>query len=544
MWFLLVKIFLLLCLAALLGAAFAWWWMRRRFVDVTEPHAELTKQVDAFLKQGRALTREDIDNSLSLALGAYRPPQPDLTPLQQRLVDLETAVSAPDQNAAAMNARLAALEQSVSAVAASLASVRSVHLEAIDQHLRGVSARIDNLRMPDIEGVNTRITALSLNVIEPRLERIEQLVTHFRVPETNLGPVHSGLAALQLAVENLELPEPNLAPFQQRLDELAIRPDLQRLTSEVETLALYTMAREPDLKVVLERVTALEMAVRDVQIPEPDLAPLIVRLSAVEAYLAAAPSSDMLIGTLAGIESDLDVLSRRPVDLDPLYSQLGALDASLASIRTELRGQGRTEALDRRLALLQEAVLNLPQPDYTRIDLALRSIESRFDLGALEDRLTAIEYSLTAVHHMLRSRGEPARPEPEPRVRAEVAPAYEPRPRPVRAVPEPVARPARRVDPIVRARRVDDQANLLTHAAFGDSDDLELIVGVGPMLTELLHEIGVFYFWQIAEWTDADIAYVDGKLMHFRGRIERDGWVGQSRELSALPSSRKRPAGD
>ncbi len=520
MWFLLVKIFLLLCLAALLGAAFAWWWMRRRFVDVTEPHAELTRQVDAFLKQGKALTREDIDNSLSLALGAYRPPQPDLTPLQQRLVDLETAVSAPDQNAAAMNARLAALEQSVSAVAASLASMRSVHLEAIDQHLRGVSARIDNLRMPDIEGVNTRITALSSNVIEPRFERIEQLVTNFRVPETNLGPVHSGLAALQLAVENLELPEPNLAPFQQRLDELAIRPDLQRLTSEVETLALYTMAREPDL------------------------APLIVRLSAVEAYLAAAPSSDMLIGTLAGIESDLDVLSRRPVGLDPLYSQLGALDASLASIRTELRGHGRTEALDRRLALLQEAVLNLPQPDYTRIDLALRSIESRFDLGALEDRLTAIEYSLTAVHHMLRSRGEPARPEPEPRVRAEVAPAYEPRPRPVRAVPEPVARPARRADPVGRARRVDDQANLLTHAAFGDSDDLELIVGVGPMLTELLHEIGVFYFWQIAEWTEADIAYVDGKLMHFRGRIERDGWVGQSRELAALPSSRKRPAGD
>lgn len=544
MWFLLVKIFLLLCLAALLGAAFAWWWMRRRFVDVTEPHAELTRQVDAFLKQGKALTREDIDNSLSLALGAYRPPQPDLTPLQQRLVDLETAVSAPDQNAAAMNARLAALEQSVSAVAASLASMRSVHLEAIDQHLRGVSARIDNLRMPDIEGVNTRITALSSNVIEPRFERIEQLVTNFRVPETNLGPVHSGLAALQLAVENLELPEPNLAPFQQRLDELAIRPDLQRLTSEVETLALYTMAREPDLKVVLERVTALEMAVRDVQIPEPDLAPLIVRLSAVEAYLAAAPSSEMLIGTLAGIESDLDVLSRRPVGLDPLYSQLGALDASLASIRTELRGQGRTEALDRRLALLQEAVLNLPQPDYTRIDLALRSIESRFDLGALEDRLTAIEYSLTAVHHMLRSRGEPARPEPEPRVRAEVAPAYEPRPRPVRAVPEPVVRPARRADPIGRARRVDDQANLLTHAAFGDRDDLELIVGVGPMLTELLHEIGVFYFWQIAEWTEADIAYVDGKLMHFRGRIERDGWVGQSRELAALPSSRKRPAGD
>jgi hypothetical protein len=30
MWFLLVKIFFLLCLAALFGAALAWWWLRAR----------------------------------------------------------------------------------------------------------------------------------------------------------------------------------------------------------------------------------------------------------------------------------------------------------------------------------------------------------------------------------------------------------------------------------------------------------------------------------------------------------------------------------
>ena len=49
MAFLLFKIFVLLCLAALMGAAFAWWWMRRRFVDVTDTHTELNRQVDAFL---------------------------------------------------------------------------------------------------------------------------------------------------------------------------------------------------------------------------------------------------------------------------------------------------------------------------------------------------------------------------------------------------------------------------------------------------------------------------------------------------------------
>jgi predicted flap endonuclease-1-like 5' DNA nuclease len=552
MWFLLVKIFFLLCLAALLGAAVAWWWMRRRFVDVTESHSELTRQVDAFLAQGKALTREDVEYALKMALDSYRPPQPDFMPLQQKLVELERTIAAPDEDVRSLNqglsTRLNGLEQSVSAISAAIASMRTVHLEAIDQHLRGVSARIDNLRMPDIESVNTRIAALASHVtesrtpdlmpaLEPRLALLEDLVASIQLPETDLGPVHSGLAALQVAVENLELPELNLTPLQSQLNEVQQRID--------------AFIARPDLEVVLERVSALEMAVRDVQIPEPDLQPIIERLAGLETRIAAGMSSEALIGTLAGIESDLNFLSRKSNDLEPVYSQFASLDASLASIRTDLRGQSRNEALDRRLAALQDAVLNLPQPDYTRIDLALRSIESTFDLGALEDRLTAIEYGLSAVHHMLRNRAEAPRPEPEVRARPEPVPVFEPRPtpRPVRIVPtpplaEPVARPARRLDPITIARKPDDEANLLTHPAFGASDPLEEIVGVGPMLTDLLHEVGVFYFWQIAEWSPKDVEYVDGLLRHFRGRIERDDWVGQARELAALPSSAQRPVSD
>lgn len=558
MWFLLATMFFLLALAALLGAAIAWWWMRRKFVDVTESHAELNRQVDAFLAQGKALTREDVEYSLKMALESYRPPQPDFQPIQQKLYEIQHAFAAPDEDAAALKARLGTLEQSVSGISAAISSLRSVHLEAIDQHLRGVSARIDNLRMPDIDGVNTRLTALTSHVsdsrlpelrmlIEPRLERLEQLVSSIRLPETDLGPVHSGLAALQVAVENLELPEPNLAPLQQRIEELSVRPELLRLSAGIDGLAEVAKARGPELDVVLQRVTALERAVRDVQIPEPDLDPIVVRLAALETRLAAGPSSETLIGTLAGIESDLDVLSRRPVDLEPVYSQLGALDASLASIRTELRNQNRNESLERRLAALQDAVLNAPQPDYTRIDLALRSIESTFDLGALQDRLTAIEYGLTAVHHMLRSRGEPPRADLEARIRPEQPAVFEPRPvpRPVRPpAPPPPSPPepsAKRAEAIKSAHREGDEANLLTHAAFGASDDLEQIVGVGPMLNDLLNDVGVYYFWQVAEWSPVDVAYVDGKLNHFKGRIERDDWVGQARQLAALPTSAKRP---
>ncbi|MEL6245693.1 MAG: NADH:ubiquinone oxidoreductase, partial [Pseudomonadota bacterium] len=62
-----------------------------------------------------------------------------------------------------------------------------------------------------------------------------------------------------------------------------------------------------------------------------------------------------------------------------------------------------------------------------------------------------------------------------------------------------------------------------------------------PMLRQLLNETGVYYFWQIAEWSPQAVDYVDEKLQHFKGRISRDDWVGQSSTLAALASSAKRP---
>jgi predicted flap endonuclease-1-like 5' DNA nuclease len=103
------------------------------------------------------------------------------------------------------------------------------------------------------------------------------------------------------------------------------------------------------------------------------------------------------------------------------------------------------------------------------------------------------------------------------------------------------ARPDRDADPINPFRRADDQSNLLTEPAYGAPDDLERIGGVGPMLRALLHEIGVFYFWQVAEWTATEIDWVESKLMHFRGRIRRDDWVSQARVLAASPGAVKRP---
>ena len=178
----------------------------------------------------------------------------------------------------------------------------------------------------------------------------------------------------------------------------------------------------------------------------------------------------------------------------------------------------------------------MPGPDMSPVLAAVRSSDSRNDLVAMENRLTAIEYGLAALHHMLRSRPDGSRTDAgESRIAPplQVVRAAEPQPAP--------SRPDRDADPINAFRRAGDAANLLSEPAFGPADDLEAIDGVGPMLRALLHDLGIFYFWQVAEWNSQEIDWVESKLMHFRGRIRRDDWVGHARVLTTAPNAVKRP---
>ena len=65
----------------------------------------------------------------------------------------------------------------------------------------------------------------------------------------------------------------------------------------------------------------------------------------------------------------------------------------------------------------------------------------------------------------------------------------------------------------------------------GDPDDLKKISGVGPALEKKLHSLGVTKFDQVANFSDEDIEKVDSAL-DFKGRIQRDDWIGQARSLA------------
>lgn len=66
--------------------------------------------------------------------------------------------------------------------------------------------------------------------------------------------------------------------------------------------------------------------------------------------------------------------------------------------------------------------------------------------------------------------------------------------------------------------------------AVGESpDDLKQIRGVGPGLERFLHKRGVFWFSQVATWSQKDIDKFEFLLPNFGGRIQRENWVHSAR---------------
>lgn len=84
--------------------------------------------------------------------------------------------------------------------------------------------------------------------------------------------------------------------------------------------------------------------------------------------------------------------------------------------------------------------------------------------------------------------------------------------------------------PKTAAKKADEAPK--AKAASGEKDDLKKISGVGPKIEEKLNALGITTYAQIAAFKKADIERVDDEL-NFKGRIERDNWVQQAKDLDA-----------
>ncbi|MGB2176973.1 MAG: hypothetical protein ACPH9E_03460 [Hyphomonas sp.] len=594
MLFLLLQIFLLMVLAALCGAGLAWWWFRRNYEDVTVYHEELVTA--AAKEQPEPVTKEELKASLaSLA-------PPDLSPVHERLAKIESALSLTGSaGLGAINDRFTEMrglltevrETGMGGLEGRLGRMETL-MQQPDDALESVLGRLSDMEST-LLSVSNEVASLQnadLDPVEIRLSQLEELVRGQTMPEVDLGPVHSGLARLELAIENQEFPavdfepvrthmaamEARLAEFADRIDT-ARKADIEELMIRMSTLSSSLAGlRVPDLDSVKERLAKIEEAVANIDLPETDFTPMVNELRNIESILRT-PSEDMRVmhtkladieggsaslhSKLSGVEHTVSMLARSGVDLTPIQTRLGSVESALASLRVEMQSLPDFGPMERRLAALQDSMLALREPDLSPVLSSMRKLDARLDMGSVDSRLASIEYTLAALNHILRARdfghlrgeGEyvyrqpvapPLRPEPQSFATIDqVFPKAPPPQRPAEPEPAPEAEPAPEPTghPLEIALRPGDKANLLIEPAFGNEDDLEEINGVGPMLGELLNEIGVYYFWQVAEWGPAEIEWVDNKLEHFKGRIERDEWVKQAKELAKLPTSAKHPAG-
>ncbi len=107
------------------------------------------------------------------------------------------------------------------------------------------------------------------------------------------------------------------------------------------------------------------------------------------------------------------------------------------------------------------------------------------------------------------------KPKAPPKPKAAAKPQAEPKPKAAAAAKPKVAKPA--------------GPERLKGPRKGQADDLKEIEGIGPAMEKLVNGMGFYHFDQIASWSEADVALVDGEMQNFKGRITRDKWVAQAK---------------
>ena len=81
-----------------------------------------------------------------------------------------------------------------------------------------------------------------------------------------------------------------------------------------------------------------------------------------------------------------------------------------------------------------------------------------------------------------------------------------------------------------KAEKID--FGIIGTASASDKDDLKLLKGIGPFIEEKLNALGIYKIEQIAKMTSELEDEVNLAIEFFPGRVKRDEWVNQAKELS------------
>ncbi len=492
MAYLLAKIIILLLLAALGGALLMYWWLRRRYDDVTVQFTDMQADKQASNEIMQALNAKYVLLADDL--------HGKLESVSQKFAPLEAAVHKADAHN-----ELADIAKRVGSVESTLKSLPEPQEPDFTPVLGAIKAiHIPEPQTADLSPVLAAVSKIPHTDLTPVLHAIDNIPS---APEVDLTPVLD-------AVENIHIPETKPVDLSPVLTAIAALPEATDLSPIIDTISAIRIP-ETDLTPVLHAIDEIPQA------PATDLSPV---LEAVNNIHIPEPQTADLSPVLAAV-------SKIPhTDLTPV---LHAIDNIPSAPEVDL-----TPVLD--------AVENIHIPETKPVDLspvltAIAALPEATDLSPIIDTISAIripETNLTAVMEAIESIDIPACPDVnlEP-VLLQIQQLEHGVGRITASNSSPAVKPSEEVI----SQRVGDDGNRLRTAAFGLPDNLKAISGVGPKLEKMLHSLGVYYYWQVADWTLTDINKVDDLLEVFKGRIIRDDWVPQAITLAQSPSACQRP---
>jgi predicted flap endonuclease-1-like 5' DNA nuclease len=341
-------------------------------------------------------------------------------------------------------------------------------------------------------------------------------------------------AALDAAAANAQ-PPTDVAALRWRIRELESQAARHEAEAAIETVAAPAAAH-PDLEDALlrqhwqarylqARVRYLEEASKaPAPEPQPVVAPSPVDEEAENRRRWRQRYLEARVAWLEGRARDgMDARARLGADVADRDARIGALEAQLAAPRED---DARIPELTRRVAEL-EGALAAARAETGHAGRRIADLEA--GIAGRDARIALLQQQATAA--------PPADPEAgslrwrsrylDSRVRhleqalaATSAPVAAPPPPPRDDTFAPIA-PA---GPEVRPEGLPAPRG-------GAPDDLRLIAGVSPRIESTLNSLGVYHFDQIAAWSPANIDWIE-RYLAFKGRIGREGWVAQARELA------------
>jgi predicted flap endonuclease-1-like 5' DNA nuclease len=90
----------------------------------------------------------------------------------------------------------------------------------------------------------------------------------------------------------------------------------------------------------------------------------------------------------------------------------------------------------------------------------------------------------------------------------------------------------------ISERKSNIQYNRIGIAHKDEADDLTIITGIGGWIKKKLNALDICTFRQISNFTKEDIQTVTEAIEYFPGRIERDEWIFQAKELVRIKGNK------